>query len=557
MQHLDEQYILDNFEKALENGYIRAYFQPVIRTLTGKMCSAEALARWDDPVAGLLSPYLFISVLEEHRLIHKLDLVILDSICDTYSKLKNQGLRVHPFSINLSRIDFDEIDMFEAVMEILNKYDVPPHAIHIEITESVMLDNTSYFKRVFDKFHEAGFEIWMDDFGSGYSSLNVLKDYVFDILKIDMKFLSDVGFRSKKIISSIINMAKLLGVHTLAEGIENEEQMLFLKDIGCEMLQGFYYSKPMSAEEHIDYVADTDTPVEDLSEQGYWNTVGKINFLSANPLNEYMPMMADSDNEMNESNFPLALFEFHNDIMHTAYMNDAFFNQLKKLGISSIAELEEWMNDVQSPYPKRLREQVSKSLVTDGVVKFDYVMNNIYYTFKTKEIAKTSSRFMIAANLQTFDPEREQDRSDELMKYSQSLFATYEHVTLLEPDHDRAKQLYSNAGFEKNYGVGSIRDGLKDFAANEVHPDDRERYLSLFDFDTLSERIKKSGDNFIQQPFRIRMPDGNYRWKRIRISRIPSPTDNKYLYTIQLMSRIGIDIAETSLLEHPELYTVK
>ena len=152
MLHIDEQFIVDNFDNALANGSIRAYYQPVIRTLTEKICSVEALARWQDPVMGLLSPFLFISVLEKYRMIHKLELYILENICITYNEMKEKGLPLHPFSINLSRLDFDEVDMLKAISDILQKYNVPSKAIHIEITESVMLDNTAYFRRIFDSF---------------------------------------------------------------------------------------------------------------------------------------------------------------------------------------------------------------------------------------------------------------------------------------------------------------------------------------------------------------------------------------------------------------------
>ena len=286
MLQIDEQFIVDNFDKALANGSIKAYYQPVIRTLTEKICSVEALARWQDPVMGLLSPFLFINVLEKYRLIHKLDLYILENICVTYNEMKSKGLPLHPFSINLSRLDFDEVDMLKAISDILKKYDVPSKAIHIEITESVMLDNTAYFRRIFDSFHDAGFAIFMDDFGSGYSSLNVLKDYSFDVLKIDMRFLSDIGSRSKKILASVVNMAKAIGIHTLAEGVETKEQMTFLRNIGCEMLQGYYYAKPMDGELYVQYLSDTGFQVEDPEEHHYWNDVGQINFLSPDPLTE-------------------------------------------------------------------------------------------------------------------------------------------------------------------------------------------------------------------------------------------------------------------------------
>ncbi|MBQ9604070.1 MAG: EAL domain-containing protein, partial [Firmicutes bacterium] len=194
----NEKYILDNFETAVKNGYIKPFFQPIIRTLTGDICGAETLARWDDPDFGLLSPALFVDLLEKNGLISKLDLCIVESLCYGYDFLRKQGKKPMRFTVNLSRIDFDNGDFFEEITAVFKKYNVPPHAVCLEITESVTLDNTEEFRFLFDKFRSAGFEIWMDDFGSGYTSLNVLKDYEFDVLKIDMKFLSDINARSRK-----------------------------------------------------------------------------------------------------------------------------------------------------------------------------------------------------------------------------------------------------------------------------------------------------------------------------------------------------------------------
>ena len=241
----DEKYIVDHFNDAINKGHIKAYFQPVYRALTEDICSVEALARWDDPELGLISPQLFIDVLEKHKLIYRLDLYMLKKICELYRKMAEKGMKIAPFSINLSRLDFNEPDLFELFTEVINAYDVPHGLIRVEITESVMLDESSNFRDIFNCFHDEGFSIWMDDFGSGYSSLNVLKDYNFDVLKLDMLFLRNFGYRSMKMISAIVNMAKAMEIHTLAEGIETREQLDFLRSIGCELIQGYYYAKPM------------------------------------------------------------------------------------------------------------------------------------------------------------------------------------------------------------------------------------------------------------------------------------------------------------------------
>lgn len=168
---------MDHLQEALDKKYIKIYLQPVIRSISGTLASAEALSRWVDPVYGLLSPADFIPALEESRQIQKLDLYVLEEICKTYRARVSQGLPVIPISFNLSRVDFYSGSIFEEVDAIVRKYRVPHHMIHVEITESVFIKDGVSISTQIDKFRDAGYEMWMDDFGSGYSSLNVLKDY--------------------------------------------------------------------------------------------------------------------------------------------------------------------------------------------------------------------------------------------------------------------------------------------------------------------------------------------------------------------------------------------
>lgn len=563
MFNIDEQYIIQNFESALKNGHIKAYYQPVIRTLTGKVCGVEALARWEDPVAGILSPYLFINVLEKNRLIHKLDLRILENICETYNYMKSADKPLHPFSINLSRLDFNEVDMLKEIGVIIEKYNVPSDAIHIEITESVMLDNTAYFHRIFDSFHDAGFEIFMDDFGSGYSSLNVLKDYCFDVLKIDMRFLSDIGSRSKKILSSVVNMAKAIGIHTLAEGVETIEQMQFLRAIGCEMLQGFYYSKPLNEIAYAQYIEKAE--VEDPVDKEYWNTVGKLNFLSTNPLKEYL-ILSTSENDPFASrinNYPLALIEYYGKSISYQYTNSAFINEVHKLGFSSIEEIEKATNqDIIPEFFQRFYKQLDLTCMSNTIQKTEWVMSDIYFTLKTKFIARTKDKCMIAASLYTGDPEIIDNHSDYIRKYSQNIFSTYELVTVTVPEKSLATKIYSSYIDDKNYSpegntaASTLSQNMSDYTNNEVHPDDRVRHAAFTDYTTFEQRMQKYGQNFIQQPFRIRTADNKYTWKNIRITRLSSTTDKKYIITLQALPPYEIKCIDTIFKEHPEYFVI-
>ncbi|MBP5519437.1 MAG: EAL domain-containing protein [Treponema sp.] len=242
-----KQYILNNFDKAIENEYIKVYYQPIVNAKTGKICSLEALARWDDPFYGFLSPADFIETLEEYYQIHRLDMYVVEQVCRNISNAKKIGKKILPISLNFSRLDFGSLNLAEEVEACLNKYEINKQEIHIEITESTLSENDEKLKTELKQFRNAGYALWLDDFGSGYSGLNVLKEYEFDVMKIDMKFLSNFegNQKARQILKNIITLANELGMKTLTEGVETQEAYNFLKQNDCELLQGYLFSKPL------------------------------------------------------------------------------------------------------------------------------------------------------------------------------------------------------------------------------------------------------------------------------------------------------------------------
>ena len=244
-------YILNNFDTALENNYIKVYYQPVVNAQTGKITGLEALARWDDPDFGFLSPADFINTLEEYHQIHRLDMFVVDTVCKDMIKVKEEGHRILPVSLNFSRLDFDILDLPDEVNECISKYNIPKEYFHIEITESTLSDDDEKLMSAMNRFRKYGYSLWLDDFGSGYSALNVLKEYQFDMMKIDMKFLQNFSEnpKAKTVLKNIINLAKDLGMQTLTEGVETEEAYQFLKENGCDKIQGYLFGKPMPKSE--------------------------------------------------------------------------------------------------------------------------------------------------------------------------------------------------------------------------------------------------------------------------------------------------------------------
>ncbi|MCR5185245.1 MAG: GGDEF domain-containing phosphodiesterase [Bacilli bacterium] len=245
------QYIVRHIDEAVENGYIKAYYQPVVWSKDKTLCGAEALARWIDPKYGFLSPAKFVPALEKAQLIYKLDIAVLRIVCRDLRYNLDHKLPVIPVSINFSRLDFVLLDIVKEIDDTVQEFNIPKDLLHVEITESALMDDRDILKTAIDNLHEKGYAVWLDDFGSGYSSFNVLKDFEFDVLKLDMEFLKNYNGskKTKSLIESVVKMADSIGMKTLSEGVETSEEADFLKSIQCGRLQGYLFGKPLSYDE--------------------------------------------------------------------------------------------------------------------------------------------------------------------------------------------------------------------------------------------------------------------------------------------------------------------
>lgn len=242
-----EHAVVSGIDSAIENGDILIYFQPKYSLKDKKIVGAEALVRWKHPTLGMLSPGIFIPMLEANAAIHQLDYYVWDKTCESVAKWREMGLMHIPVSVNVSRNNFYRDKLWEEILELIDKHGITPDCINIEITETSYMNDPAKIQQIVNKCQESGLSVHMDDFGSGYSSLNVLKDLVFDALKIDLNFLKGLesNERAAIILKSIMDMNKLLKLPVVAEGIETQEQENFLKEIGCEVGQGFLFSRPV------------------------------------------------------------------------------------------------------------------------------------------------------------------------------------------------------------------------------------------------------------------------------------------------------------------------
>ncbi|MGN1084406.1 MAG: putative bifunctional diguanylate cyclase/phosphodiesterase, partial [Lachnospiraceae bacterium] len=249
-RRVEERELEYDAEEALKNGEFLVYFQPKYDVMTEKIIGAEALVRWNHSVRGMLSPGLFIPLFETNGFIIELDMYVLDKVCELIAAWIEAGIPPVCISVNLSRTHLYEQNLVERLVSVVKKHGIPPQYIEFELTESVFYEETSNLLQVMDAIKKEGFRLSMDDFGSGYSSLNLLRRLPVDVLKLDKEFLGDCDKeedtgRGKRIVMHVISMAKDLEMSVLAEGVETKDQKEFLQEARCDMIQGYYYAKPM------------------------------------------------------------------------------------------------------------------------------------------------------------------------------------------------------------------------------------------------------------------------------------------------------------------------
>ncbi|WP_462427241.1 putative bifunctional diguanylate cyclase/phosphodiesterase [Fusobacterium varium] len=247
----EENYIRDNILKAIENEEFVVYFQPKVELKEKKIRNAEALVRWKNSLGKLIPPGLFIPILEKDLLISVLDQYVFEKTCQWLKKQMKECKRILPVSVNVSKMQFYSLDFIEVYSKLKKKYGVPNNIVIIEFTESAIFNDIKRVKEIIDELHINGFLCSIDDFGNGYSSLNALKDMKVDSLKIDSLFFneSENKRREEIIIKGIITLAKELNMKTVAEGIEKQEQVDFLREAGCDLIQGYIFYRPMPIED--------------------------------------------------------------------------------------------------------------------------------------------------------------------------------------------------------------------------------------------------------------------------------------------------------------------
>ena len=493
LRHKMQNYVREYLDQALENGFIRLYLQPIIRTLTGKLVGAEALARWESPQYGMISPAIFIPVLEEAHLIHKLDAYILNAVAKMTRQNLDNGLPALPVSVNLSRLDFILQDPFATTEAIREKYDLPLGLLQVEVTENALVDKMEPVLDGIRRFQQGGYPVLLDDFGSGYSSLNVLKDYDFDTIKFDMKFLHPFTEKSRKILKSLVSMAKDLHIHTLAEGAETKEQCDFLREIGCEKIQGYYYGKPIPCEDFHQYALDQGLQVETRAEAELFDQAGLIDL-----------------------NQPIPISIVHDDTQEMTMLqaNGLYLESLHSIGTRDVQRVNVNLRSAYFPMNEKFRRFADRLRMTGQWETMTYVDDGQYMRLKAKEIATVDKESIYQVGLYNISAEEALDdanahRFDRLLR---NVLLTYDAIWYLNLDENLVEIIETLTSIRVGTQFHNVASSLRQFAGHYVHPSDRERFLAFTDPKTFYERAASNPQSFISAPFRILLADGRYGW---------------------------------------------
>ncbi len=293
---MSQHKLLNDAERAFENHEFKVYLQPKFDIRTNKVVGAESLVRWIHPERGLVPPGDFIPLFEQNMLITRLDEYVWKETCRLIRLWIDKGYSFVPVSVNVSRLDIYTLDVEKKFSEFADGYQIDRKLIEIEITESAFTKDEKLIIKTVDELRKSGFRVLLDDFGSGYSSLNILKDINVDVLKIDARFLDlgkDGSSKGREILESVIRMAKWIGLQTIAEGVETDEQKRFLLNLGCYYAQGFYFSKPLPEEQFETLIKNPDNVRTESGEELEERTIAieelfQSDFMTENLLNNIL-----------------------------------------------------------------------------------------------------------------------------------------------------------------------------------------------------------------------------------------------------------------------------
>ena len=487
-----KQYIIENFDRAIDGKWIKVYYQPIVRATKRKVCEEEALSRWIDPVRGFLSPADFIPALEASGLIYRLDLYVLERALEKIRYQQAAGITGVPQSINLSRSDFDACDIVEEIRKRVDGAGIGHDRITIEITESLIGSDFDFIKEQVLRFRNLGFPVWIDDFGSGYSSLDVLQSLKFDLIKFDMGFIRrlDESDSSRIILTELVQMATSLGVDTVCEGVETEEQAVFLEEIGCSRLQGYYFSKPAPFEKDPEKGGGID--YENPGESAYYDAIGRVN------LYDLSSIVGEDESVFQGifNTFPMSIIEVRDGKGQYVRSNQSYRDFMKRYFGLDISGSVMDFSAFPVQYGLSFIRIVHQCCVSGNRAFFDEKMadGSTVHCFvrRISQNAVTGTTAIAIAVLSISDPDEGASYAD----IARALATDYYSIYIVDLDTERFIEYASNAGGDElaveRHGADFFETARRD-ANTRIYEEDRELFMNWFSRENIVRELDERG----------------------------------------------------------------
>ncbi len=376
----------------------------------------------------------------------RLDCYVWEHVCRDMRKWMDEGRRVYPISVNVSRVDLANPRLVETIVELADRYRIPYAMLQLELTESAYTDNPEKMIQIMDDFREKGFVILMDDFGSGYSSLGILKDIAVNVLKIDMRFFSKTAVegRSKSIIASVLRMAKWLRIPVIAEGVETRENVEFLRGIGCEYVQGFFYAKPMPAEQYLQYMEMHQKEMNhqdtvELDTEQFWNRTLAFSCQKG----------------------AAAVMEYESGKFEIIHVNDLFYDLFGYADIE--AEFRDPLQLIAPGYRAGFEEAFSSALASQGLAAYDFKRNtgtnqSMWISIRIKYVGRLGHRGVFYCEL--MDVTENRIRDSKISAYLETV-QLQESGKLLIVDDVEMSRVILREMFESEYEILEARNGAE------------------------------------------------------------------------------------------------
>ena len=500
---LQDAEMVGSMMKGLQKGEFIEYYQPKYYSDTETIVGAEALARWKKPDGEIITPSRFAGLFERNGFIRRLDFCIFERVCGFLADAKANNRTVLPVSVNFSRVHVHDLHFPQRLFALTQKYGVDPKNLEIELTESAFFIDTKSINKVVDMLHEYGFSIAIDDFGSGFSSLNMLKDSNFDTLKIDANFLDgfERGGKVGTVVTSVMRMAKWLGIPVVAEGVETREQVDFLQTLGCEMIQGYYYSRPIPREEY-ELLLDQKDSVAILKEKPTLVTLDSINavFGGDSLVNSILDGILGG----------FGIYELSGKSVEAIRVNNAYYDMMAYPNIATFRVHS--LNVITQVHPSDADKLLNACYTTVktgnlqkvSVRRYKYDGNIIQIDCLIKHIGGTEDKPLICMTFVDAAERLRADREEELNKYADALHGIFDEIYEFNYKADTLRVLSRNHVIcheERNLGKAEER-----WLENLFHPDDKEKIRML---------IASARANEIELPYETQyreIVDGEIRW---------------------------------------------